>query len=176
MFISEVLGEHHSLKEFESDQPELDRWLKQEARRAHTQGMARVTVWCEPDSGVVVAFFAITPTQIAPDGISRSARGGYSSPIPGYLIAKLALAKSMTGRGFGGELLLDALETVSAAANAGSGRLVVVDSIDDRAYEFYKHHGFTPIGETLRLFAHIPDVTASIAAGRYGPKSYEEIS
>ena len=135
-----------------------------------------MTVWCEPDSGVVVAFFAITPTQIAPDGISRSARGGYSSPIPGYLIAKLALAKSMTGRGFGGELLLDALETVSAAANVGSGCLVVVDSIDDRAYEFYKHHGFTPIGETLRLFARIPDVTASIAAGRYGPKPFEEIS
>lgn len=102
-----------------------------------------MTVWCEPDSSVVVAFFAITPTQIAPDGISRSARGG--------------------------ELLLDALETVSAAASAGSGRVVVVDSIDDRAYEFYKHHGFTPIGETLRLFAHIPDVIASIAPSRYGP-------
>lgn len=131
--------------------------------------MARVTVWCEPDSSVVVAFFATTPTQIAPDGISRSARGGYSVPIPGYLIAKLALAKSRTGRGFGGELLLDALETVSAAASAGSGRVIVVDSIDDRAYEFYKHHGFTPIGETLRLFAHIPDVIASIAPSRYGP-------
>lgn len=168
MFISEVLGEHHSLDEFESDRPELDRWLKKEARRAHTSNMARVTVWCESDSGVVVAFFAITPTQIAPDGISRSARGGYSSPIPGYLIAKLALGKSLTGKGFGGALLLDALETVSVAANAGSGRLVVVDAIDHRAYEFYKHHGFTPIGESMRLFVRIADVTASIAAGKYG--------
>jgi len=169
VFISEVLGEHHSLDEFESDRPELDRWLKKEARRAHASKMARVTVWCESDSGVVVAFYAIAPTQIAPDGISRSARGGYSSPIPGYLIAKLALGKSLTGRGLGGELLLDALETVSAAANAGSGRLVVVDAIDHRAFEFYKHHEFTPIGTSMRLFVRIADVTASLEAGRYGP-------
>ncbi len=168
MFISEVLSEHHSLDEFESDRPELDRWLKKEARRAHANNMARVTVWCEPDSGVVVAFYAITPTQIAPDGISRSARGGYSSPIPGYLIAKLALAKSLTGKGFGGQLLLDALEAVAVAANAGSGRLVVVDAIDLRAFEFYKHHGFTPVGESMRLFVPMADVTASIAAGKYG--------
>lgn len=125
-----------------------------------------MTVWCEPESGVVVAYFAITPTLIAPDEISRSARGGYSSPIPGYLIAKLALAQSMTGRGLGGELLLDALETVAAAANAGAGRLVVVDSLDDRAFGFYQHHGFTPIGDTMRLFARISDVAASIAAAR----------
>jgi len=169
VFISEVLGEHHLLDEFESDRPELDRWLRKEARRAHANRMARVTVWCEPDSDVVVAFYAIAPTQIAPDGISRSARGGYSSPIPGYLIAKLALAKSMTGRGLGGALLLDALATVAAAANAGSGRLVVVDAIDHRAFEFYKHHGFIPIGESKRLFVRIADVTASLAAGRYGP-------
>lgn len=128
--------------------------------------MARVTVWCESDSRSVVAFYAITPTQVASEGLTGAARAGYSSPIPGYLIAKLALSGNLTGQGRGGELLLDALETVSAAASAAAGRLVVVDAIDERAFDFYRHFGFTPVRGSMRLFARIDDVSASLSSGK----------
>ncbi len=72
----------------------------------------------------------------------------------------------MTGKGLGGQLLLDALETVAAAANVGGGRLVVVDAIDERAHRFYAHYGFTPIAGGMRLFARIDAVSASIAHAR----------
>jgi len=161
-FDSEALSEHHDLDSFESDRPELDRWLKAEARRAHTTGTARVTVWTESAMGSVAGFFAITPTNVAPDGLSGRARAGQSGPIPGYLIAKLALSRHLIGRGLGGQLLLDALETVAAAANRGGGRLVVVDPIDGGAHGFSAHFGFTPIEGSQRLYARIDAVRRSM--------------
>lgn len=162
-FLSTALSDDHELEPFESDRPELDRWLKEEARRAHRAGSARVTVWTDEATGVVVGYFAITPTNVAPDGLSTKSRGGYSGPIPGYLIAKLALSRHVMGRGLGGQLLLDALETVAAAANLAGGRLVVVDAIDERAHGFYARYGFTPIAGGMRLYARIDAVRASIA-------------
>jgi GNAT superfamily N-acetyltransferase len=167
-FLSEALSDDHDLDPFESDRAELDRWLKQEARRAHRTGTARVTVWTDESTGVVVGYYAITPTQVAPDGLSRKARAGLSGPIPGYLIAKLALSRHLMGGGLGGQLLLDALETVAAAANVAGGRLVVVDAIDERAHGFYEHYGFTPIAGGVRLFARIDAVRASIAHAQCG--------
>jgi len=48
------------------------------------------------------------------------------------LFARLALSRHLIGGGLGGQLLLDALETVAAAANLAGGRLVVVDAINER--------------------------------------------
>lgn len=166
--VSEALSDHHDLDPFESDRAELDRWLKQEARRAQHTGTARVTVWTDESTGAVVGYYAIAPTHVAPDGLSRKARAGLSGPIPGYLIAKLALGQQWMGTGLGGQLLLDALETVAAAANVGGGRLVVVDAIDDRAHSFYAHYGFTSIAGGMRLFARIDALSASIARAQYG--------
>ncbi len=164
--LSEALSDHHDLDPFESDRVELNQWLKQEARRAHHAGTARVTVWTDEATGVVVGYYAIAPTNVAADGLSRKARAGLSGPIPGYLIAKLALSRHLMGSGLGGQLLLDALETVAAAANVAGGRLVVVDAIDERAHGFYAHYGFTPIAGGTRLFARIDAVSASIAHAR----------
>ena len=166
--LSEALSDHHDLDPFESDRAELNQWLKQEARRAHHAGTARVTVWTDEVTGVVVGYYAIAPTNVAPDGLSRKARAGLSGPIPGYLIAKLALSQQLMGTGLGGQLLLDVLETVAAAANVAGGRLVVVDAINERAHGFYAHYGFTPIAGGMRLFARIDAVSASIAHAQYG--------
>ena len=161
--LSEALSDDHDLDPFESDRAELNQWLKQEARRAHRAGTARVTVWTDEVTGVVVGYYAIAPTNVAPDGLNRKARAGLSGPIPGYLIAKLALSQHLMGTGLGGQLLLDALETVAAAANVAGGSLVVMDAIDERAHGFYAHYGFTPIAGGMRLFARIDAVSASIA-------------
>jgi GNAT superfamily N-acetyltransferase len=71
--------------------------------------------------------------------------GGYSR-IPGYLIARLAIDASLRGRGYGAQLLLDALGRVVAASEIGGGRLIVVDAVDDDARRFYEHFHFTPVG------------------------------
>jgi tRNA(Met) C34 N-acetyltransferase TmcA len=77
--------------------------------------MAQVFLWREPDSEVVVGYSAITPANVAPDELPRTARGGYFSRIPGYLIARLAIIRELHGSGYGSGVLLDALESAAAA-------------------------------------------------------------
>jgi GNAT superfamily N-acetyltransferase len=160
---SQRLGEHHDLAKLDSERNELDRWLLHEALRAQAAGIAHTIVWTRLDDPVVVAYYAIAPTQfMRTDLPSRSLSAGYST-IPGYLIARLALSQALHGQGLGTQLLLDALERiVAAAANAG-GRLIAVDAIDDAAHSFYCHHDFQPIQGSRRLVMKIATARAVLA-------------
>ena len=146
MFESARLGEHHQIGEFDCGKTALNSWLHGQARRAESSGVAHVYVWTPAGKQKVCAYYAICPTEVirTDAGISGSLAGGYSR-IPGYLIARLALDASLQGRGYGAQLLLDALGKVVRAAEIGGGRLIVVDAMDDEAYGFYECFDFTPV-------------------------------
>lgn len=148
---SRPLDDRHDLAQFTCGVGSLDGWLRTQAIRAGRSDTARTYVWTESGSLSVVAYYAITPTQIRRVELSRSMAGGVSV-VPGYLLARLALDRSLHGRGLGGQLLRDALEVVVAAAGHAAGRLVVVDAIDDAAAAFYRHYDFRPVaGSPHRL-------------------------
>jgi GNAT superfamily N-acetyltransferase len=159
---SQRLGEHHDLAHLDCGHNELDRWLLYEALRAQSAGTTHTTVWTKPDDLVVVAFHAIAPTQfMRTDLPSRSLSAGYST-VPGYLIARLALAQVLHGQGIGTQLLLDALERIVAAATNAGGRLVAVDALDDAAHSFYRHHDFQPIRGSRRLVMKVATARAVV--------------
>ena len=117
-------------------------------------------MWTRPDDLVVVAFYAVAPTQfLRTDLPSRSLSAGYST-ILGYLIARLALSQALHGQGLGTQLLLDALERIVAAATNAGGRLIAVDAIDDAAHSFYRRHDFQPIQDSRRLVMKIATARA----------------
>ncbi len=159
---SQRLGEHHDLAQLDCGRDELDRWLLHEALRAQAAGIAHTTVWTRPDDPVVVAFYAIAPTQLMrADLPSRSFSAGYSM-IPGYLIARLALNRALHGQRLGTHLLLDALERIVVAATNAGGRLIAVDALDDAAHRFYRHHDFQPIQGSRRLVMKIATARAAL--------------
>ena len=158
------LSEAHDTSAFECGTHSLDIWLKTEALRAERAGISATTVWTSPDAPVVKAYYAIAPTLVSRRGLpSRSMSAGYSS-IPGYLIGRLALDRSLHGQGLGSQLLLDALSLIVTAAGQGGGRIIAVDAIDDRAAAFYEHHDFIPVSASRRLVMKI--ATARTALGR----------
>ena len=159
-FVSEALTDEHDLKLFCSGKPALDEWLTAMARRASRSDTARVYVWREADATrtdgaiPVLAYYAVSPTLVIrdEDGVPASAAGG-TSRIPGYLIGRLALDLSLQKQGYGKELLFDAITKVLGAAEAGGGRLIVVDAIDEEAMRFYLRCDFRCVAERRhRLF------------------------
>lgn len=72
-----------------------------------------------------------------------------------------ALDRQEQGTGLGGDLLLDALIRSVAGARHYGARALVVDAIDDRAAEFYGHHGFLPL-EGRRLYRRISDIARAL--------------
>ena len=159
-WVSQALTKDHDVSQFDSGNESLDQWLQRDALRAHRAGISRTAVWTAPSDRAVVAYHAIAPTQIARiDLPSRSLSGGYSQ-VPGYLIGRLALDKSLHGQGLGTQLLLDALERIVDAAQRAGGRVIVVDAIDDAAHRFYLHHGFRAIEQSNRLVMKLATAAA----------------
>lgn len=145
-WISDVLSARHELDAFDCGVPSLNDWLTLQAARAQKSGTANTYVWTAADRTRVRAYYAITPHLVRRDEISGGLAGGVSS-VPAYLLARLALDRCLRGQGPGGELLHDALDRIVKAAEIASGRLVVVDAIDDTAAKFYRKYDFQPVND-----------------------------
>jgi GNAT superfamily N-acetyltransferase len=161
-FVTEAIADGHRLTAFDCGKPELDLWLRDSARHAESHRTARTFVWHEGD-GVVVAYYSLAAHLIERDTLSKKQARGNPAQIPAILLARLALDKTLHGRGLGSVLLADALfRAVAASINVGC-RFVVVDAIDVTAASFYEAHGFTPIpDDPYRLVRKLSDIAADL--------------
>jgi GNAT superfamily N-acetyltransferase len=157
----ERLTAAHDVDTFSCGNEGLDLWLRQAALTADRAGTARVYV--SLDAGRIIGYFALLPHQVRradiPPGIGR----GAPDTIPGFMLARLALAENLQGNGRGGDLLALAMGTVLDAIVLGGGRLIVVDAIDEQAAGFYQHHGFRPTpADPARLVMKASTAAASL--------------
>jgi GNAT superfamily N-acetyltransferase len=121
----------------------LDVWLVKHARSAAGAGSARTYVVVDTEQDRVVGFHALSLASIEhADATVRGRKGMPRHPIPAMLLARLAVDKSVQGRGIGAFLLRDAMgRALSVAAQAGM-RLLLVHALNDEARAFYEHFGF----------------------------------
>lgn len=156
---SVALSGHHDVASFDCGVSSLNAWLAGPALRAQQAGTARTFVWVSakvPER--VWAYFSLAPTEVARDVLSHGQSSGYTT-VPAYLLARLSVHTDLRGLGYGGQVLVDALSRAASAAEAGGGRLVVVDALDDAAASFYRHYDFTPVkGNPRRLVLKMADV------------------
>ena len=160
-----ALRPEYGVTGFDCGHASLDRWLRDSALRAQHQGSARVWVMTAPGDVRVLGYFATAPTTVERVDLSGRQAGGLTL-VPVFLIGKLAVDRSVQGRGLGANLLRKALENVCAAAAAGGGRIVVVDAIDERAAGFYAKYGFTPIRGSRRLVMLVADIEGALGRSR----------
>ena len=116
--------------------------------------------------GRVVGYHALTAASISrAEASARAARGMPRHPIPAALLARLAVDRSVQGRGLGAWLLRDAMLRTLAAAESVGIRLMLVHAIDDSARAFYTRHGFEPSPtDPLNLQILIKDMRAAVDA------------
>lgn len=151
----------HETASFSSGVDVLDDWLRRVAPVAAAAGTAATWVLCRGRR--VVGYYALAMGSIertrAPSRLGR----GQPDPVPVLVLARLALDRTEQGTGLGGDLLLDALIRAVAGARQYGARALAVDAIDDRASEFYRHHGFLPL-EGRRLYRRISDIERAFGA------------
>jgi GNAT superfamily N-acetyltransferase len=154
----------HDVGAFQCGSEDLDMWLRHAAITADRPGTARVYVHLH--AARVAGYFALAPHHVRRGEIPTSIGRGSPDTIPGFLLARLALAQDLKGGGRGGELLAMALETILQAIAVGGGRLIVVDAVDENAAAFYRHYGFkqTP-NDPGRLVMKASTAAASLGIG-----------
>jgi len=155
----EQLSRNHHRAGFDCGVEELNRFIRNTARRQDERHLVRTTVLVDVDHlERILAYYSTAPCEIAPPPGVRAWKN-YPYPIPVLRMARLASDLSVQGRGFGELALLAAIEdaaTISRGFTAIGG--LVVDAKDQRAAAFYEKFGFVRIEEGgLQLFMPIQD-------------------
>lgn len=160
----EPLGPDRSLGGFDCGVDSLNTWLPKHARAAAASGSARTYVIEDAEQGRVVGYHALCAASVSRREASpRARRGMPRHPIPAVLLARLAVDRSVQGRGLGAFLLRDAMARTFAAAAELGIRVMLVHALDEPARDFYLHHAFEPSPtDPMNLQLLVKDIEASL--------------
>lgn len=152
--------QNHDVSTFESGQPALDDWLRNNAETEDGRGHSRTWVWVG-ESGRVLGYYTLTAHKIARESVPAKVGRGGPREIPATLIGKLALSMDLRGQGLGILLLADALDRIVVASHQVAARLVVVDAVNEEVATWYESLGFVRVPASLVLVQRVVDIAAA---------------
>lgn len=139
----EKLRREHILESFDCGKEELNdfitrrAWNNQQANSAQTYVLAQDLM--------VSGYYSLAAGAVTHEAATDRVKKGLARhPIPVILLARLAVDRSMQGRGVGPALLKDALLRAAGAADTIGARAVLVHAKDNTAKGFYEHFDFEP--------------------------------
>ncbi len=158
-----LLSRDHQLHTFDSGAAELDDWLRRFARVADAAGTART--YALADGPTVLGYYALTPGAVNRQDLpERHARGMPAHPIGVILLARLAVDRSLQGKGYGRALVTDAAVRTLQASELVGARALIVHARDEPAAGFYERLGFTRSPtDPLHLLVLIKDLRRTFA-------------
>jgi GNAT superfamily N-acetyltransferase len=150
------LTEAHRLDGFRCDQPALEAWLKQRARKNQIEGASRTFVVCGTDDADVVGYYCLAAGAVIRESAPGAVRRNMPDPIPVVVLGRLAVHSSWQGQGLGAGLLRDAVLRCLRVSEEMGIRALLAHALHDEAKRFYLHHGFVdspiePLTVMLRL-------------------------
>lgn len=171
--------ERHDRSAFSCGVDHVDNFLKKTAGKLTRADNTRVYVLADP-AGAIIGFYAVNAHAVAyqdlPGRYART-RPAHGS-IPAAFLSMIGVDRRHGGRGYGGDLLADALARVAGAADHLGIAVVILDVLDDgdakavkRRLTLYGRYGFQPLpSQPLRLFLPVATIRKALAPGADGWK------
>ena len=161
MSAPEPLRRDHQLDAFDSGVTSLDHWLKRRALANEAGGASRSFVACA--GGRVIGYYSLAAASVVHDVATPRARRNMPDPVPAVVLARLAVDRSMQGKGVGASLLQDAVLRVAAAADSIGVRVLLVHALSEDAKRFYLKFGFreSPV-EPMTLMVTLNELLRAI--------------
>lgn len=156
----EPLGAHHDRAAFSCGEPALDTYLQRQASQDVRRRVAQVFVAIGDVPRRIVGYYSLSAASFEKDHLPpAAARRLPHYPVPAARLGRLAVDRTVQGRGHGETLLVDAIQRVLRASAAIAVHAIVVDAKTDRARAFYERYGFQALPTTpRRLFLPIETV------------------
>jgi ribosomal protein S18 acetylase RimI-like enzyme len=164
----------HDRAAFSCGIEQVDNFFRRTANKLTKAGNVRTFVMVGPE-GELIGFYAANAHAIdytvLPERFART-RPAHGS-IPAAYISMIGVDSRFQGKGYGGDLLLDCLTRLAAAADALGIAVVMLDVLDcgdaqkvERRLALYESYGFKPLSSnSLRLFLPIATVRALASQG-----------
>jgi GNAT superfamily N-acetyltransferase len=137
----ERLGREHLLDAFDCGAEDLNRFLKRQALSSQQAHSAQTYVLAR--DWQVIGYYSLAASSVAYEAATdRLKKGQARHAVPVILLARLAIDRTMQGKGLGAALLKDALVRSAGAADTIGARALLVHEKDDQARAFYEHFDF----------------------------------
>lgn len=158
------------LSRFENQHASLTEYIRRYALRHQEKDLlARtfVAVDTVESQERIAGYFTLTTTFVERASVSNieSLARLPRFPIPGVLLARLAVDRRVQGQGMGRYLLRESMGLMIELLRHGpiTFRLFVTDAIDEAAAKFYEHHGFARLHGTApcRLVLDLKPLTST---------------
>jgi GNAT superfamily N-acetyltransferase len=144
-WVIEPLRSDHIRASFSCGNPSLDRYLREQAGQDLRRGCAMPFVLMSK-SGETAVLGYYTLSSYGIDAGELPVEIAKKLPryplIPATLLGRVAVDRSLQGRGAGEFLLMDALYRALVQSAEIAAAAVVVDAINAPAAKFYNHFGF----------------------------------
>ena len=159
------LHSSHNKKEFSCGKVQLDNYIHFQASQDIKKMLAACFVLVN-DQNTVLCFYTLSnsgiPKDTIPFELRRKIPNSYTN-LPATLLGRLAVDSSISGKGMGELLLLDALKRCYIVSKSEMGSMaVIVDPIDDSAILFYKKYGFILLPSSGKMFIAMKTISQLI--------------
>jgi GNAT superfamily N-acetyltransferase len=137
------LAKRHDRAAFDCGDPDLDVYLQRYARQNHESGGAKCFV-AAPSSARsrILGFYTLSPASIEYSRTPALAKKGLARyDVPVFRLGRLAVDRSVQGRGLGGALLLRAADRCIRVSQDVGGVALLIDAKNDRAARWYESYG-----------------------------------
>jgi len=149
----ELLNKSHDRSSFNCGVQSLDIYLATRSGQEQRQNIAFPYVMTLGDESRVLGYYTLSATSVPLDSLPKAIKKvTHYDVVPGVLIGRLAIDKSLQGQGVGKLLLIDALRRIGRSSDFAI-LVVVVDPKDQDAVQFYQKFGFVSLsGAGDRMF------------------------
>lgn len=163
----EPIAKTQDRKAFDCGDGDLNTYLLRYARQGHEQNAVKTFCAIADDQPKrVLGFYSLAPASVAHDAVPPEMTKGLARhKVPGFLLARLAVDKTVAGKGLGGQLLLAAaLRCLHVTVEVG-GVLMIIEAKSGRAAQWYSRFGAEPLADRpLTLVAPLVTFAAALKA------------
>lgn len=156
---------------FDCGDAALNEFLWRFARKSHEQAASKTFLAIDAsDEQTILGYYSLAPASLeyarTPEVIRRRLA---RHDVPGFRLARLAVAHHLQGQGLGGQLLLAAGRRCLRAAAEVGGVALVIDAKSERAAAWYASYGALALTDApLTLVLPLATVQAALEAAGKG--------
>ena len=137
------IGKRHDRAAFDCGDPDLNLYLQKFARQNHESGGAKCFIAAPSDAPArVLGFTTLSPASIEYSRTPALAKKGLARyDVLVFRLGRLAVDRTVQGRGLGGALLLRAADRCLRVAQDVGGVALLIDAKNDRAARWHESYG-----------------------------------
>jgi len=152
-WVLEILIKKHDRSNFDCGEPDLNQYLKKFARQNIEKNLSKTFVAIVPPNKII-GFYSFSAGSVGFETLPQELYKNLPKyPIPIVRLSRLAVDKTVQGKGLGEGLLMDAFQRcVNFSKEIGIFGLIV-DAKHEKAKKFYLQYGFHELtNQPLTLF------------------------